>query len=107
VELLNREALIAWPHIGRLRCKAETYAKPKVLLLFNTVFADHRADLTGYTTVDFENGRAADRSSVVDYSRVFRNRPADEVVLLPDGSALVEMMSDYVVLREQARACLS
>jgi hypothetical protein len=25
--------------------------------------------------------------------------------LLPDGSAVVEMLSDYAVMREQARAC--
>lgn len=40
VELLNWEALAADPLIVRMRCKVETYAVPKVWLLFNTIFAD-------------------------------------------------------------------
>ena len=32
-------------------------------------------------------------------------RAADELNLLPDGSAIAEMLSDYAVMREQARAC--
>ena len=30
---------------------------------------------------------------------------ADELDLLPDGSAIAEMLSDYSVMRDQARAC--
>jgi hypothetical protein len=29
----------------------------------------------------------------------------EELALLPDGSAVVEMMGDYAVMREQARIC--
>jgi hypothetical protein len=29
----------------------------------------------------------------------------EELALLPERSAVVEMMADYTVLREQARAC--
>jgi hypothetical protein len=41
----------------------------------------------------------------VEYSSEIKAQAAEELALLPDGSALVEMMSDYAVLREQARAC--
>jgi hypothetical protein len=43
---------------------------------------------------------------VVDYGREFQARAAEELALLPQGSALAEMLSDYVVMREQARVCL-
>jgi hypothetical protein len=38
-------------------------------------------------------------------SREFQRRAADEVALLPEGSAIVEMLSGYAVVREQVRAC--
>jgi hypothetical protein len=41
----------------------------------------------------------------VEYSREFQSLAAEEMALLPDGSAITEMLSDYVVMREQARAC--
>lgn len=43
---------------------------------------------------------------MVEYSRDFQARAADELDLLPDGSAIAEMLSDYAVLRNQAQACL-
>jgi hypothetical protein len=42
---------------------------------------------------------------VVEYSREFQGRAAEEIRLLPDGSAIAEMLSDYAVMRDQARAC--
>lgn len=42
---------------------------------------------------------------VVEYGRGFQARAAEELALLPDGSAVVEMMGDYAVMREQARVC--
>jgi creatinine amidohydrolase/Fe(II)-dependent formamide hydrolase-like protein len=42
---------------------------------------------------------------VVEYSKDFQLRAADEVAALPDGSAIVEMLEDYAVMRAQARAC--
>ena len=42
---------------------------------------------------------------VVEYSREFQARAADELYLLPVGSALAEMLADYSVMRDQARAC--
>ena len=43
--------------------------------------------------------------AVVEYSREFLARVADELDLLPAGSAVADMLSDYAVMREQARAC--
>jgi len=42
---------------------------------------------------------------VVEYSREFQARAADELSLLPESSAFAEMLSDYAVIRDQARAC--
>lgn len=42
---------------------------------------------------------------VVEYSAGFQARAAGELEWLPEGSAIVEMLSDYAVMREQARAC--
>ena len=44
---------------------------------------------------------------VVEYSAEVRARAAGELELLPEGSAIVEMLGDYAVMREQARACRS
>lgn len=43
----------------------------------------------------------------MEYSREFQARAADELVLLPVGSAIAEMLADYSVMREQARVCSS
>lgn len=42
---------------------------------------------------------------VVDYGREFQARAAEELALLPEGSTIAEMLSDYAVMRNQARAC--
>jgi hypothetical protein len=41
----------------------------------------------------------------VEYRREFQVRAANELDLLPARSVIAEMMSDYAVMREQARAC--
>ena len=61
--------------------------------------------LTGCTTAGFDNGGVAACPPVVEYSREFQARAAEELATLPDGSAIVEMMGDYVVMRDQVRAC--
>ena len=61
--------------------------------------------LSGCATVRSEDGRLATCPPVVEYSREFQARAADEVALLPEGSAIEEMLSDYAVMREQARTC--
>lgn len=43
---------------------------------------------------------------VVDYSKVFQAKAAEELARLTVGSDIAEMLSDYAVMRERARACL-
>jgi len=61
--------------------------------------------LTACATVASEPRLATVCPPVIEYSREFQARAADELDLLPGGSAIAEMLSDYAVLREQARAC--
>ena len=42
---------------------------------------------------------------VVEYSATDQTRAAGEVETLPEGAMLIRMLSDYAVLRDQARAC--
>jgi len=42
---------------------------------------------------------------VVEYDAEFQTRAAEEVQALPEGSAIVKMLSDYAVMREQAQGC--
>jgi len=62
--------------------------------------------LSGCATVRSEDGRLATCPPVVEYGREFQARAADELALLPDDSAIAEMLSDYSVMRNQAKACL-
>lgn len=41
----------------------------------------------------------------VDYTAADQARAADEVDVLPDGTVIIRMLSDYAVLRDQARVC--
>jgi hypothetical protein len=42
---------------------------------------------------------------VVEYSRELQAKAAEDLASLPEGSAIAEMLADYAVMREQARAC--
>ena len=61
--------------------------------------------LTGCATAGFDTGGVGACPPVVEYSREFQARAAEELALLPERSAVVEMMADYTVLREQVRIC--
>ncbi len=61
--------------------------------------------LSGCATGGSETTPVAVCPPVVEYSAEFQARAAEELALLPGGSAVVEMLSDYAVMREQARAC--
>ena len=63
--------------------------------------------LTGCATAGFEAGGASVCPPVVEYSREFQAKAAEELALLSDESAVVEMMGDYAVMRDQARASVS
>ena len=60
--------------------------------------------LSACATVSFERVTGV-CPPVVEYDDGFQARAAKEVQVLPEGSAIVEMLSDYAVMREQARAC--
>lgn len=61
--------------------------------------------LSGCATGASETGGISACPPVVEYGRDLQARAADELLLQPERSVLAEMMSDYVVLREQAWAC--
>ena len=61
--------------------------------------------LTGCAMAGFETGGVAACPPVVEYSREFQAQAAEELAMLPNGSAVVEIMGDYAVMRDQARAC--
>ena len=61
--------------------------------------------LTGCATAGFETGGVGACPPVVEYSREDQVRAAEEFAILPDGSAVVEMMGDYAVMRDSAREC--
>lgn len=42
---------------------------------------------------------------VVEYSAADQTRAALEVEALPEGAVIARMLSDFAVLRDQARAC--
>ncbi|MDO5757946.1 MAG: hypothetical protein Q4P24_10590 [Rhodobacterales bacterium] len=42
---------------------------------------------------------------VMPYSATDQARAAAEVATLPEGTVVIRMLSDYAVMREQARAC--
>jgi hypothetical protein len=44
---------------------------------------------------------------VVEYTREFQAQAAEDLAFLPEKSAIAEMLSDYAVMREQARVCRS
>ena len=61
--------------------------------------------LTGCATVASDSRIPTVCPPVVAYTREFQARAADELDLLPEGSAIAEMLSDYAVMRGQAQVC--
>jgi len=62
--------------------------------------------LTGCATAGSEGPAGLVCPPVVEYNREVQARAAGELGLLPKGSAVIEMLSDYAVMREQARGCV-
>ena len=61
--------------------------------------------LTACATVASDTRVTSVCPPVVEYNHEFQARAADELDLLPEGSAIAEMLADYSVMRDQARAC--
>ena len=59
--------------------------------------------LSGCATESSDVGGHRACLPVVGYSDEFQARAAEELALLPEGSAIAEMLADYAVMREQAR----
>lgn len=62
--------------------------------------------LSGCATVGSETGEFGTCPPVVEYGREFQAKAAEELTSLQHGSAVGEMLSDYAVIRDQARTCL-
>ncbi|MBI1386645.1 MAG: hypothetical protein GC150_17205 [Rhizobiales bacterium] len=61
--------------------------------------------LSGCATGASDGGGPRACPPVVQYSREFQARVAEEMVLLPENSAIVERLSNHAVMRAQARTC--
>jgi uncharacterized protein YceK len=59
--------------------------------------------LNGCATVSSDLGGHGACPPVVEYSRELQSQAAAELALLPEGSAIAEMLADYAVMREQGR----
>ena len=61
--------------------------------------------LTACATVASDPPIATFCPPVVEYPRELHERAAEELGILPEGAAIAEMLADYSVMRDQARAC--
>jgi len=61
--------------------------------------------LSGCATVGSDGSGPGSSPPIFEYGREFQARAAEELALLPEGSAVAEMLADYAVMREQARVC--
>lgn len=77
---------------------AGCWKRRRVALVLVTIW------LSGCATGASDGSRLGACPPAVEYSREFQARAAEELTLLPHDSAIGEMLSDYAVVREQARA---
>ncbi len=61
--------------------------------------------LSGCATDSTETGTVTVCPPVVDYTSAEQARAGGEVDVLPEGAMLIQMLSDYAVMRDQARTC--
>lgn len=78
---------------------AGCWRRPLAVLAIATIL------LSGCATVGSETGRPVTCPPVVEYGREVEARAAEELGMQREGSAIAEMLADYSVMREQARAC--
>ena len=79
----------------------ECWRLPCAVLVLATIW------LSGCATVGSDRSGPGACPPVVEYSREFQVRAAEELALLPEGSAVVGMLVDYAVMREQVRIIFS
>ena len=61
--------------------------------------------LSGCGTAGSDRSAVAVCPPVVDYGAELQAQAAAELQMLPEGSAVATLLSDYAVMRDQARAC--
>jgi hypothetical protein len=69
------------------------------------VLAIATSSLSGCAMVGSDRRAVGTCPPVVEYSQEFQARAAEELALLPEGSAILDLLADYAVMRDQARAC--
>ena len=84
-----------------MTCKGRCWRRRRVALVLATIW------LSGCATVGSDADRLGACPPVVEYSREFQARAAEELALLPENSVLADMLSDYAVMRDQARGCIN
>lgn len=82
-----------------MKLNAGCWSRPLAVLVIGASW------LTGCATAGFETGGVAACPPVVEYNRELQVQAAEELASLPNGSAVVEMMGDYAVIRGQVHAC--
>lgn len=68
------------------------------------VLHNSNADPLGCSTVSPDGRARGTCPPVVEYSREFPTRAAEELALQPEGSTIEEMLADYAVMRDQVCA---
>ena len=61
--------------------------------------------LSACATGGSDPGRVAVCPPVVEYDQAFRERAAEELTFLPEGSAVEGMLGNYTTLRAQLKHC--
>lgn len=79
---------------------AECWRLPRAVLVLATIWQ------SGCATVGSDRKGLGACPPVVEYSGEVQARAAEDLALLPEGSVIADMLSDYAVMREQARACM-
>lgn len=82
-----------------MTCSAGCSTRRRVGLAIATLW------LSGCATGASDVGSLRACPPVAAYSQEFQARAAEELALLPEGSAIAEMLTDYAVMREQGLAC--
>lgn len=85
-------------HDAAYRVNASTLAgmRGRAALVLATIW------LSGCVTGVSDAGGPSACPPVVEYSREFQARAAEELALLPGGSTIAQMLADYAVMREHA-----
>lgn len=88
---------MTWSELMRwIRSETSNWTLRLIVLVIAT------SSSVGCRTVPF---RTTACPAVVDYDQPFLDRAADELGALPFDSAVDQMLRDYGVMRDQARAC--